>query len=91
MTAARSRAAPCPIHPQARGRVSMRWFEQHRMEWIAETLRVFGYINRDHLMRKFGISTPQASSDLQQFQRLNPKAMTYDQSAKRYVAERDAS
>ena len=62
----------------------MRWFEQHRMEWIAETLRVFGFINREHLERKFGISTPQASYDLSEFQRLHPKAMTYNKSTKRY-------
>ena len=64
----------------------MRWFETHRMEWIAETLRVLGFINREHLVRKFGLSVPQASIDLRAFQRLNPKAMTYDLSAKRYVA-----
>lgn len=56
------------------------------MDWIAETLRVFGFINRDHLVRKFGISTPQASTDLQRFMRLNPKAMHYDASLKRYQA-----
>lgn len=64
----------------------MRWFEQHRMDWIAETLRVFGYINREHLMRKFGVSTPQASVDLNRFLRLHPDVMRYDRSAKRYVA-----
>lgn len=64
----------------------MRWFEDHRIEWIAETLKVFGYINREHLMRKFGISTPQASSDLRNFQHLFPEAMRYDKSAKRYIA-----
>jgi len=64
-----------------------RWFEQHRMDWIAETLRVFGFINRGHLERKFGISTPQASNDLAAFMRANPTALTYDLSAKRYVAK----
>jgi hypothetical protein len=62
----------------------MRWFEQHRMEWIADALYVYGFINRDHLVRKFGISVPQASHDLQQFQRLHPQVQ-YDKSAKRYV------
>lgn len=56
------------------------------MEWIAETLRIFGFINREHLVRKFGVSIPQASTDLNRFARLNPKAMAYDTSAKRYVA-----
>lgn len=66
----------------------MRWFEQHRQEWIAETLRVFGFIQRQHLMRKFGISMPQASADLQQFAKDNPSAMSYDTSAKRYESQR---
>lgn len=64
----------------------MRWFVQQRMDWIAETLRVFGFINREHLERKFGISTPQASHDLNVFQREHPQAMTYNKSAKRYAA-----
>lgn len=68
----------------------MRWFEQHRLEWIAETLRVFGYINREHLERKFGISTPQASTDINRFLKLHPGAMAYDKSAKRYVAAKTA-
>lgn len=56
------------------------------MDWIGETLRVFGYINREHLIRKFGLSTPQASHDLQQFQKLNPGTMEYDKCAKRYIS-----
>lgn len=62
----------------------MRWFEQHRQDWIAETLEVFGFINRDHLVRKFGVSVPQASKDLQRFQRDNPGAMIYNLNTKRY-------
>jgi hypothetical protein len=62
----------------------MRWFERHRQEWIAETLRVFGFINREHIERKFGVSTPQASTDLQTFQRLHPNEIIYNKSAKRY-------
>lgn len=64
----------------------MRWFEKVRQEWIAETLSVFGFIQRQHLMRKFGISMPQASADLQRFQKENHGAMEYDSSAKQYVA-----
>ena len=63
-----------------------RWFKQQRMEWITETLRVFGFLNREHLCTKFGISVPQASTDLSDYQRQYPRAMTYDASAKRYVA-----
>lgn len=64
----------------------MNWCERQRIEWIAETLRVFGFINRAHLQRKFGISQPQASADLRAFARDNPAAMRYDVSAKRYLA-----
>ena len=56
------------------------------MEWIEETLRVFGYINREHVMKKFGVSAPQAANDFREFQKLRPSAMKYDKSAKRYIA-----
>ena len=69
----------------------MRWFEQHRMEWIEETLRVFGYINREHLMKKFGVSAPQAANDFREFQKIRPGAMEYDKRAKRYVARGEAA
>lgn len=62
------------------------WFVEQRMEWIAETLRVFGFINREHLERKFGISQPQASLDLTRFQKAHPAAMSYNPSRKCYVA-----
>lgn len=64
----------------------MRWFEQVRQDWIAETLRIFGFIQRKHLMLKFGISEPQASADLQKFQQDHPGVMHYDAKQKRYVA-----
>lgn len=60
------------------------WFNQHRQDWIDEVLAVFGFINRDHLVRKFAISVPQASKDLQQYQRDNPGTMIYNLNAKRY-------
>lgn len=67
----------------------MNWYVHHRMEWIAETLRVFGFINREHIMRKFGLSTPQASKDIQLFMRLHPEAMLhYDLNQKRYIARK---
>lgn len=62
----------------------MNWFQKQRQEWIAETLRVFGYINREHIERKFGVSTPQASTDLRAFQVLNPGVMVYDTRHKCY-------
>lgn len=65
----------------------MAFAEDYRQNWIAETLRVFGYINRTHLMRKFGISSQQASHDLGRFQEEQPGLMLYDTTAKRYVCQ----
>lgn len=67
----------------------MNWFQNERMKWIAEMLNVYGFINREHLERKFGISTPQASADLRRFQRLYPMVVRYDLSRKRYEAVGD--
>ena len=64
-----------------------RWYKNHRMEWIAEMLRVYGFINREHIQRKFGLSTPQASKDLNDFKKTHPGAAEYNLSAKRYVAK----
>lgn len=63
----------------------MSWFEEHRQEWIAEMLRIYGFINREHVMKKFGVSTPQASKDLQRYLKKNPAKVYYDLNAKRYV------
>lgn len=64
--------------------MSERWFARHRQEWIAETLRVFGFINRKHLELKFGVSTPQASVDLSLYMREHPGVITYNKTTKRY-------
>lgn len=64
----------------------MNWYQQHRQEWIAETLRVFGYINREHLVKKFGISVPQASADLNRYLKDHPGSMRYDTGLKRYLS-----
>ena len=61
-----------------------RWFESQRISFIAEMLHIYGFINREHLMRKFDISQPQASKDLQSFQRNSAGSMVYNVSTKRY-------
>lgn len=61
-----------------------RWFESQRIAFIAEMLHIYGFINREHLMRKFSISQPQASKDLQSYQRHSAGSMVYNQSSKRY-------
>lgn len=61
------------------------WSEQQRQAWIDHMLRLHGLINRSHLELRFGISQPQASKDLQVFQRDHPDRMRYDLSKKCYV------
>ena len=64
----------------------MSWCAEQRQVWIADMLAVYGFLNREHLQRKFGISQPQASSDLRMFLSAHPRAATYDPSRKCYVA-----
>lgn len=61
------------------------WFQRHRIAWIAESIRVFGFINREHLQRKFGISQPQASADLTAFRAQHPGRVEYDPTRKLYI------
>lgn len=63
----------------------MNWFERKRIEWIHESVRIFGFINRKHIMNKFGVSSAQASHDLKQTMRLHPNLMQYDLSKKTYT------
>jgi hypothetical protein len=60
------------------------WFVRQRFMWIKECLDVYGFINREHLERKFGISTPQASNDLRRFMTWAPGNMVYNPNTKRY-------
>lgn len=62
------------------------WAENYRQRWIAETLYVFGYINRTHLTRKFDISEAQTAIDFRRFLVDHPGMMHYDTTQKRYVA-----
>ncbi len=61
-----------------------RWFENRRVEFIVDMLHIYGFINREHLMRKFNISRPQASKDLQAYLRNSSGAMFYNLNTKRY-------
>ena len=63
-----------------------KWFENQRVAFIAEMLNIYGFINREHLMRKFGISRPQASKDLQEYKAHSSGSVFYNLSRKRYEA-----
>lgn len=60
------------------------WFQQHRLEWIRESVDIFGFINREHIERKFHVSTPQASVDLKNAMKKWPNMIRYNLSSKRY-------
>jgi len=62
------------------------WFTDHRLAWIKESVEIFGFINREHIQKKFGVSTPQASYDLREAQARWPNLVIYNKSAKRYEA-----
>lgn len=61
-----------------------RWFAEQRIEWIAEMVRIYGFINREHIQKKFDVSTPQASIDLREAMKQHPNLIEYNASARRY-------
>lgn len=67
----------------------LRWGVERRLEFIEFRLYWEGGINRSDITTFFGVSVPQASSDLSQYQALADGNMTYDKSDKRYVAAKD--
>lgn len=62
----------------------MRYFEQERYNWIVEIAQIYGFVNRDHIMRKFGVTSAVASKDLSNVQRDFPHTLRYNTSSKRY-------
>jgi hypothetical protein len=61
----------------------MNWYQERRLDWIEDRLLSAGTLQRSDIMTYFGVSLPQASKDIQAYQRLN-KALVYDKSAKVY-------
>ncbi len=62
------------------------WGVERRLEFIEFRLFWEGGINRADITKQFGVSVPQASKDLTQYQDLAPGNMLYDKSEKRYHA-----
>lgn len=63
----------------------MRWGVERRLEFIEFRVYWEGGINRSDVTDKFGVSVPQASTDLSVYQKLAPENLTYSSSEKRYV------
>lgn len=59
------------------------YFRVERVSWIMEMTRIYGFINREHIQKKFGVSVPQASKDLQDAVKFCPW-IKYNKTAKRY-------
>jgi len=62
----------------------MRYFANLRVEWIAESLLIYGFIQRQHIMKKFVVSAPQASNDLREFLKRHKGVAFYNVKSKRY-------
>jgi hypothetical protein len=64
----------------------MRWAKRQRLNFIRDTLLLYGRINRADLTERFEISVPQASIDIRDARAEWPSLMAYDATAKCYVA-----
>lgn len=63
-----------------------RWGQDRRLEFIDSRLYWEGRVNRSSLTEFFGISVPQASLDLAEYQAQAPLNTVYDRTEKAYVA-----
>jgi len=63
----------------------IRWGVEQRLEFIEFRLFWEGGVNRSDITSYFGVSVPQASKDLSQYQALAPENIAYDKSRKRYL------
>ncbi len=64
----------------------LRWSVEQRLAFVEERLFWLGEVNRTDLVRRFGVSMSQASGDIGRYLALEPPGVSYDKSAKRYVA-----
>jgi predicted DNA-binding transcriptional regulator YafY len=67
----------------------LRWGVEQRLEFIEFRLFWEGSLNRADITQYFGVSVPQASKDLTQYQALAPDNIGYDRSEKRYLATKN--
>jgi predicted DNA-binding transcriptional regulator YafY len=65
------------------------WNARERLMHIERLAYWRGWVRRTDLCARFEISIPQASADLAAYLQLNPRALHYDRSSKRYNATND--
>lgn len=58
------------------------WAQRQRLALIDQALESKGMVRRQDLVEAFGISLPQATTDLAEYERVAPGNMTYDTRAK---------
>ncbi len=63
------------------------WFLEQRLAWMRECILIFGFLNREHIMLKFGISEPQAANDFREAKKRWPALFNYNASSKRYESQ----
>ena len=63
----------------------MRYAIEQRLRMLDFLLHQYGSVNRSALEDYFGVSTPQASLDIQEYMRLAPGNVTYCKSRKTYT------
>jgi hypothetical protein len=61
------------------------WAQRKRLEFIEQRLIHDGWFQRAHLVQEFGISQPQASSDIARYTELAPNNLKYDASLKKFL------
>ena len=74
------------IPVMAEPRATTKWSQDRRLEFIDFRLRWEGKLNRVDLTKHFAISVPQASLDIARYLELAPANMSYDKSARVYIA-----
>lgn len=70
-------------------KTELRWGVEQRLEFIEFRLFWEGYVNRGDITDVFGVSTNQASTDLNRYLGIAPDNMAYDKSAKAYLRGSD--
>ena len=68
----------------------MSWFMKQRQDFIRAQLKTFGQIRRSDIAKRFDVSIPLASSDIQTFIESNPDCIIYDGRAKMYVLDKES-
>jgi len=64
----------------------LRWSQEARLRAIDSAVFWEGRVNRAELIRRFGISVPQATNDLRDYQARAPGNLRYDTRVKTYLA-----